>query len=115
MTTRVSALAAALALSAGAAAAADTRVTASLEQPVSAQTRVVAGGAVWNCQGSTCSAAAASSRSLGYRACKELVKKVGPVTAYGGRQPLEAEQLAKCNVTAKAPAAPGGAVQAAVN
>lgn len=102
---RVLAASALLALSAGAASAADARLTANLAQPVAAKTRVVAGGAVWTCEGGACFAAAPSSRSNSFRACQALAKEVGAVTAYGGRSQLEAEQLAKCNTVAKAPAA----------
>lgn len=99
---RILAASAALVLSAGAASAADARLTASLAQPVAAKTRVVAGGAVWTCEGGTCNAGAATSRSAGFRACQALAKEVGAVTAYGGRSTLGAEQLAKCNASAKA-------------
>lgn len=103
MITRALAVAAALTVSAGVAAAADTRLTAALEQPVAAKTRVIAGGAVWTCEGSTCSAAATSTRAVGFRGCQSLAKEVGALVSYGGKSQLEAAQLAKCNASAKAP------------
>lgn len=102
---RALAASAVLILSAGAASAADARLTANLAQPVAEKTRVVAGGAVWVCEGSTCFTGAASSRTSSFRACQALAKEVGAVRSYGGRNQLETEQLAKCNVAAKAPAA----------
>jgi hypothetical protein len=100
MKLQVLAAAAVLSLSfAGVASAAD-RMTAALEQPVAAKIKVVAGGAVWTCEGATCSATATTSRSTTFRACADLAKEVGRVSSYGGKSLLQAEQLGKCNASA---------------
>ena len=60
MKLQVLAAAAALSLAfTGASFAADGKIVVSLKTPVAAKTKVVAGGAVWNCEGATCVAAAA--------------------------------------------------------
>jgi hypothetical protein len=63
--------------------------------------KIVAGGSVWTCEGSTCSAARQTSRATSVSACQSLVKEVGRVSAFGvERKPYEAEQLSKCNTAA---------------
>jgi hypothetical protein len=89
-------LAAAAALSlvfAGASFAADGKIVVSLKTPVAAKTKVVAGGAVWNCEGATCVAAAAPARTDSTKGCKALSKEVGEVVAFGS---LGNDDLAKC-------------------
>mgnify|MGYP006899140096 CR=1 FL=1 len=71
-----------------------------LEQPVAAKTKVIAGGAVFLCEGSSCVASAALARTAGYRACRELAKEVGRVSAYEGKSALSADQLGRCNEAA---------------
>jgi hypothetical protein len=59
---------------------------------------------VWTCEGSSCAAAAATSRSVSVRACQSLAKEVGRLATFGAEQKaFEADQLTKCN-TAAAPA-----------
>ena len=85
---------------AGSAAAAD-RITAQLEAPVAQATKLVAGGSVWSCEGSTCTATAQTSRSTSVQACQSLAKEVGRVATFGvARRPFAAEQLGKCNTAA---------------
>jgi hypothetical protein len=107
MKATILAAAAALSLSfAGASAAAD-RIVAQLESPVAAKTKIVAGGAVWTCDGASCSAVAQSSRSTSVRACQSLAKEVGRVTTFGAeRGPFAAEKLSECNTAAASQAAP---------
>ena len=86
--------AAALSLAfAGSSIAADGKIVVSLKTPVAAKTKVVAGGAVFNCEGSTCIAAAAPARTDTAKGCKALSKEVGEVVAFGS---LGSEDLAKC-------------------
>ena len=60
------------------AAFADGRIAAALDAPVPAKTKVVAGGAVFVCEGSEC------------------------VSAFGGEtRSLDAEDLTRCNASAK--------------
>jgi len=96
---KFSIVAAAAALSfacAGSALAAE--VTAKLATPVSTVTRVIAGGAMFQCQDTNCVAVAPTSRTLSATACRELSKEVGAVAAFGdGRKQLEADKLDRCN------------------
>ena len=93
---QVLAAAAALSLAfAGSSIAADGKIVVSLKTPVAAKTKVVAGGAVFNCEGSTCIAAAAPARTDTAKGCKALSKEVGEVVAFGS---LAGEDLAKCGV-----------------
>lgn len=94
MKLQVLAAAAALSLAfAGVSVAADGKVVATLKTPVAAKTKVVAGGAVFYCEGDTCVAPTAPSRTNTTKGCKALAKEVGAVTAFGS---LEAAELAKC-------------------
>ena len=62
---------------------ADGRIAVALESPVAAKTKVVAGGAVFVCDGAECVSTAAPSRALTAVACKALAKEVGRVAAFG--------------------------------
>jgi hypothetical protein len=82
---------------------ADGRIAVALENPVAAKIKVVAGGAVFICDGAECVSTAAPSRALTAVACKALAKEVGPVAAFGGdTKSLDADDLTRCNVSAKA-------------
>ena len=80
---------------AGAPAFADSVLVAQLQSPLSAPTKVVAGGAAWRCEASACRAEATSDRTLTIDACRALAKAVGPVTSYGDG--FDAARLAKCD------------------
>lgn len=83
-------------------ALADGRIAAALDAPVAAKTKVVAGGAVFVCEGAECVSTQAPSRALTAAACKALAKEVGRVAAFGGEtKSLDAEDLARCNASAK--------------
>ena len=85
------------------AALADGRVAAALEAPVAAKTKIVAGGAVFVCDGAECVSTSAPSRAITAASCKALAKEVGRVAAFGGEtKSLDADDLTRCNVTAKA-------------
>ena len=102
MKLRMLTAAAVLSMSFAGAAYADGKVTASLTAPVAAKTKVVAAGALFVCEGSTCVASTAISRTVTVSGCKELVKAVGAVTALtDGKRSLEANDLATCNAVAK--------------
>lgn len=84
-------------------ALADGRLAATLEKPVAAKTKIVAGGAVFVCEEASCVAAAAPSRALSVSACKVLVKAVGRVSTFAnGAKTLDADALARCNDSARA-------------
>jgi hypothetical protein len=94
MKLQILAAAAALSLAfAGASIAADAKVVATLKSPVAAKIKVVAGGAVFNCEGTTCVALTAPSRTDTSKGCKALTKEVGVVVAFGT---LDSDGLAKC-------------------
>ncbi|UYV15814.1 CC_3452 family protein [Porphyrobacter sp. ULC335] len=69
--------------------------SATLAAPAS-ETRFVAGGVAWTCEGATCVAGKASARPL--RICRGLNRKSGEIANFKVLgQPIEAEELAKCN------------------
>jgi hypothetical protein len=111
MKLRILAACAALAtLSAGAALAAEP-VTAKLAAPVAEKVKFIAGGAMFNCEGDTCVATAATSQTFATATCKTIADKVGVVAAFEGRRALDADRLADCN--AKAVAKAGDATELA--
>ncbi|NBB14170.1 hypothetical protein GVN21_02235 [Caulobacter sp. SLTY] len=94
MKLQVLAAAAALSLAfAGSSIAADGKIIVTLKTPVAAKTKVIAAGAVFNCEGSTCVAAVAPSRTDTAKGCKALSKEVGEVVTFGS---LTNDDLAKC-------------------
>ena len=69
--------------------------SATLAAPAS-EARFVAGGVAWTCEGTTCVAGKASARPL--RICRGLNRKSGEIADFKVLgQPMEAEELAKCN------------------
>lgn len=69
--------------------------TATLDQP-SAHARAIAGGVVWHCEGTECSAAKGRDRPL--RVCSELSGKVGKIATFSAAgKALDEAKLAKCN------------------
>ena len=94
----IAAAAAVMSLACAGSALAATPITAKLLTPVSGPTKIVAGGAVFFCNGDSCVAASPSSRTLSSTACRELSKEVGAVSTYGDpRKQLEGDKLARCN------------------
>ena len=89
------------AASAGSAFAGADPVVAKLQQPLAEQAKLIAGGAVFLCDGDTCVASAPTSRTLAAAACKDLAKTVGPIASYGDpRKQLDEAKLGKCNASA---------------
>lgn len=83
-------------------AAAQTLVTAKLEQPVAERTRLVAGSAVFWCEGEACVATVSNSRTFIPATCKEIASRFGPVTAFeSGSKGYDAARLEACNASAK--------------
>ncbi|MCC7267572.1 MAG: hypothetical protein IT546_09575 [Caulobacteraceae bacterium] len=93
----IAAAAAAFSLAcAGGALAAE--VTVKLVTPVSGPTKVIAGGAVFNCVDTTCVAKTPTARTISSSACKELTKEVGAISTFGDvRKQLDGDKLARCN------------------
>ncbi len=76
-------------------AAGNAYYSATLAAPAS-EARFVAGGVAWTCEGTTCVANKASARPL--RICRGLNRKSGEIANFKVLgQPIEAEELAKCN------------------
>ncbi len=101
MKLRMMTAAAVLSLTFAGAAYADGKVTASLKTPVAAKTKIVAGGAVYTCEGDSCVAQTAPARAVTVAGCKALVKEVGELTAFSNsKRTLEGEDLAACNAVA---------------
>lgn len=91
----LSALMLSLAPAAGSAQGAEGRFVAQLASP-SAEARVVAGGVVWRCADSQCSAAINGTRPL--RMCRELGRELGAVVRFeADGAVLSADDLARCN------------------
>jgi hypothetical protein len=101
----IAAACAALSLGAASAALADGPVTATLEQPQSGHTKLLAGHAVFRCADTSCVAGYAPDSSGTLDACKDLARQVGPLSFYGQSKPLDEKALAKCNAVAAAPKA----------
>ncbi|MXO61072.1 hypothetical protein GRI89_16130 [Altererythrobacter salegens] len=90
----LSALAAA-ALAAPAAAGSTAYYQAELTAPVETA-KFVAGGLVWNCDGTSCSAGKDTSRPL--FVCRKLAKETSAVVRFSADgQDLSTEDLARCN------------------
>ncbi|GMM92221.1 hypothetical protein [Qipengyuania sp. MTN3-11] len=59
-------------------------------------TRAIAGGVAWKCEGRTCVAGKSTSRPL--RVCRELQREVGTIATFTAKgEALAAEDLARCN------------------
>ncbi|WP_333586924.1 CC_3452 family protein [Phenylobacterium sp.] len=102
--TPVAALAALVALSlAGHAAAqmpAQTTVVAKLQQPTE-WAQLVAGGAVFICEGVDCVANSPGSQTYAAPTCKALAKKFGPVVSFTrANRSFDESRLAACNASA---------------
>jgi hypothetical protein len=89
----------ALAIGATAAPAFAASYSANLEQPATG--RFIASGISWQCGGATCAGATTESRPLVL--CQGLAKQAGRIGSFtvNGR-PLAADQLERCNASAKA-------------
>lgn len=97
----VAAAAAFLSLTVAGHAAAQSMVTVKLEQPVAERAQLVAGGAVFICEGAECVANSPTSRTYAASTCKDLAKKFGVVAAFErGTKSYDAERLSACNVAA---------------
>lgn len=79
-----------------AAAAPGAYYTASLAAPLAAPQKVILRGVLWNCAGSTCTAAKDVSRDV--MVCARLAKKVGEVATFATpKATLAAEEITRCN------------------
>lgn len=68
---------------------------AELASPVEKTTKIIQ-GVVWQCEGTVCNGAKATSRPI--NVCTRLSRKMGEVTAFSARsEPMAGEDLASCN------------------
>lgn len=98
----IAACAALATFAAGTAVAADT-VTVKLSAPVAAKTKIIAGGAVFNCEADAC-VAIAKSQTYSVAACKAIADKVGIVTSFAGAKSFDDDKLSNCNAKVMAKA-----------
>ena len=69
--------------------------TAELAAPAK-DARVIGGGVVWRCEGTTCVAAKGTSAPV--TMCRKLAREVGAVASFTAKgEALAAEKLAQCN------------------
>lgn len=72
-----------------------TAFRAELSAPAT-EARVIAGGVLWACAETTCTAPQNGKRPL--RVCRELRREMGPITSFeAGGELLDADTLARCN------------------
>ncbi len=85
----------------GSAAFAEGPAAATLEKPVPAKVRLIAGSSVWVCAGATCASGRTSEDITAPETCAALAKQVGPLVAYKDeRTALQPTALEKCNAAA---------------
>ena len=101
----LAAVCAALFTVAAAPAFASDAVVAKLAQPLADKTKFIAGGAVFFCEADACVATAPTSQTFSTSVCKAIVGKVGAVTAFSARRPMDDARLADCNAQPVARAA----------
>ncbi len=82
-------------------------VVAKLAQPVGSYTKLIAGSAVFKCEGDTCIASAPTSQTFSGAACKDVAAKVGVIVSYTGDKAMDETRLEACNSIAIAKAAGG--------
>jgi hypothetical protein len=97
--TLAAACAAVCALSATGALAAEP-ITVKLSAPVAQPVKLIAGGAMFDCQGDACVAQATMSGTYATDTCKAIAAKVGQVAAFEGRRTFDNARLADCNTVA---------------
>jgi len=91
----VACLAASLALASH--AMADGRTVVTLQQPLAKHVDFIVNGAIWNCDGATCSASVAS-QTLGVQQCHTVAQHVGLVVgAENSGRSLQPAQVDQCN------------------
>jgi hypothetical protein len=75
-----------------------------LQNPAGASpAHVIIDGAAWVCQGATCTAGPGGQDQPVERACRRVVRELGPVSAFSWQgQPLRPDRLAACNTAATA-------------
>lgn len=95
-------IAAVVILLTSASAAAAEPVVAKLQTPTAKKMSVIAGGAVFICQGPECISAGPTDRTITLEGCRQLSKRVGPIESLGdSKRSLSPEKVAACKGAAK--------------
>ncbi len=77
-------------------------ITVTMAAPVAHDGAVQALATTWQCTGATCTGPEINARFGDPRACREIARAAGPVTAFASaRGTLPADELARCNKAAK--------------
>src|SRR4051812_13922038 len=105
--TLAAACAAVATLSAAPAFAASETVVVKLAQPLPAATKILAGEAVFACEGDTCVAGSPQSLTFSTATCKVIASKLGVITSFAALKPMDDTRLGACNAVAVARAAGG--------
>jgi hypothetical protein len=85
-------------LSFGTAALADSPVVAALQQPIAKPIQFISNAAIWDCEGSTCTAANAQDMYFGPSECHEVAKRAGPISEFkNASKTLQQAALDRCN------------------
>jgi hypothetical protein len=87
---------------AAAPAFASDAVVAKLAQPLAQKTKFIAGGAMFLCEADACIANAPTSQTFSTGVCRIIAGKVGVLTAFTERRPMDEARLADCNAQALA-------------
>jgi hypothetical protein len=73
-----------------------------LQSPMGAPAHLIIDGAAWVCEGASCTAAPGGVDQPTERACRRVVRELGPVTAFTWQgQSLKPDRIAACNTAAK--------------
>lgn len=99
----IAAVCAAFTLGLAGSAFADGMITATLESPVEGHAKFIAAHSVFTCEGTTCTAVAATDEGGNVDSCRDVAKKVGRIASYKEFKPLDEKALARCNMFAAAP------------
>jgi hypothetical protein len=85
-------------LSLATAALADSPAVATLQQPVAKPIQFISNGAVWDCDGSACTAANAQDMYFGPSECHEVARRAGPIGEFkNANKTLQQTALDRCN------------------
>jgi hypothetical protein len=91
-------------LSVASVAAADSPAVATLQQPVAKRIQFVSNAAVWDCDGSTCTAANARDMYFGASECHDVARRAGLVGAFkNDSKTLPQASLDHCNAGVSPP------------
>ena len=86
------------ATAAGAAMAQPTGTSLTLQSAGKAPAKLIIDGAVWKCAGAECAATTAGDPQPASRACRRVVARLGPVTAFSWEgKAFSSDELAACN------------------